>query len=226
MTEMIDGLPSGVIASFVAYKYVALVALLFLSEAALPLPFPSYVLVIYAGFLAQQGEGSIPLILLCAVAGTVAGAWLLYWAASRGAHPLLRKYGKYIGLRPDRLARAETWFDRRGSRAIIAGRLIPGIRCQTTIAAGVFHVRRGVFLTSTALAALIWTSFYLGMGFLLGSGSGWIADYLVSPYVLVALPVAILAVFVGFTVTRRKHRTAGHAAPKLDRQPIPAGVPA
>ena len=86
-------------------------------------------------------------------------------------------------------------------------------------------MRRGVFLTSTALAALVRTSFYLGMGFLLGNVSGWIADYMVSPYVLVALPVAILTVFVEFTVTRRKHRTGKGEATPSGLQPLHAGVP-
>jgi membrane protein DedA with SNARE-associated domain len=226
MTEMIDSLPSGVVASFVAYEYLALVALFFISEAAIPLPFPSYILVLYAGFLAQQGQGNIPLILLCAVAGTVLGSWLLYWAAARGGHALVRKYGRYIRLQPDRIARAETWFNQRGCTAVILGRLIPGIRCQTSIAAGLFHVRRRVFLGSTIAAALVWTSFYLGMGFLLGSGSAWIADYLGSPYLLMALPLAVAAAFVGLKVLRSRQRTGSgepaHPDPALLHAQVPA----
>jgi len=212
MADMIDSLPPSLVASFVTYEYLALVALFFVSETAIPLPFPSYVLILYAGFLAQQGQGNVPLILLCAVLGTVLGAWLLYWAASRRGHSLLRRYG--------------SWFDRRGSSAIFMGRLIPGIRCQTSIAAGVFHVRRRVFLCSTAVAALIWTSFYLGMGFLLGNGSGWIAGYLENSYILVALPLAVLAVFVGFKVMRRRHRPGKGATAQPDARLIPAGLTA
>jgi membrane protein DedA with SNARE-associated domain len=106
------------------------------------------------------------------------------------------------------------------------GRLIPGIRCQTSIAAGVFHVRRRVFLCSTAVAALIWTSFYLGMGFLLGNGSVWIAGYLGNPYILVALPLTILTVFAGFKVMRGRQRPEKGAGVQPDARLVPAGVTA
>lgn len=92
--DAIDSLPQGVVTFFVAYEYLALVALFFISEAGVPLPLPNFALILYASYLSGQGQGNLLLILLSVVVGMLAGSLVLYLAASRGGRPLLQKYGK------------------------------------------------------------------------------------------------------------------------------------
>ncbi|UCC59970.1 MAG: DedA family protein [Dehalococcoidia bacterium] len=224
--DIIDSLPPGLVSSLIAYEYLALIAILFVSEAAIPLPFPSYVLVIYAGFLAQNGQGNVFLILISSVFGAVLGSWLLYAVASRGGHRLLQKYGKYVRLHPEKLTKAETWFNSRGGIAIVLGRLIPGIRCQTTIAAGLFKVRRRVFLCATTLSTFIWISCYLCMGFLLGSGYGWVNSYLNNPYLLITVLLAVVTVPVILTVLKSRRRAVSNEPIHRGWMPVNKEIPA
>ena len=150
--DIIERLPEGIAALFTGYEYPTLLLLFLISEAGVPLPFPNYLLVIYAAHLAGQGQSNVFLILFFTVLGIVLGAWLLYWVALKGGKPLLLKIGKYVKLQPGKLSRAEEWFAKRDGLALIAGRLTPGLRIQIAIVAGIFNVRRDVFLSSTAIS--------------------------------------------------------------------------
>ncbi len=206
--DVIENLPQGVTALFAGYEYPTLLLLFFISEAGVPLPFPNYLLVIYAAYLAAEGQGNVFFVLFVIVLGIVLGAWLLYWVALKGGKPLLLKVGKYIGLRPERLAHAEEWFAKRGGLAVVVGRLTPGLRIQIAIVAGIFNVRYDVFLYSTAISAVIWTSLYLCLGFLLRTGYDAIAAYL-SPAYQLALAAIILAIGgIAFVAIRAKKRSS------------------
>ncbi|MEE8373856.1 MAG: DedA family protein [Dehalococcoidia bacterium] len=200
--DAVDSLPQGVVTFFVAYEYLALVALFFISEAGVPLPLPNFALILYASHLSGQGQGNLFLILLSVVVGMLAGSLVLYLAASRGGRPLLQKYGKYMRINPERLARAESWFHRRGRLAIVLGYLIPGIRYQTVVAAGVFQVRRRTFLSSAAISAIVWTSFYICLGLVFGNAYALVTGSLKSPYLVAAVVAVVLAVIVWIAVRR------------------------
>jgi len=206
--DVIENLPKGVAALFTGYEYPTLLLLFFISEAGVPLPFPNYLLVIYATYLAAQGQGNVFLVLFVTVLGIVLGAWLLYWVALKGGKPLLLKVGKYIDLRPEKLARAEEWFAKRGGLAVIVGRLTPGLRIQIAIVAGIFNVRHDVFLYSTAISALIWTSFYLCVGFLLKTGYTAVAAYLSPAYQLAFAAIILSIAAIGFFAFRAKKRSS------------------
>jgi membrane protein DedA with SNARE-associated domain len=202
--DIIESLPEGVAALFTGYEYPTLLVLFLISEAGVPLPFPNYLLVIYAAYLAGRGQGNIFLILLFAVLGIVLGSWLLYLISLKGGKPLLLRVGKYLKLQPEKLARAEEWFSKRGGLAIIVGRLTPGLRIQIAIVAGIFNVRHDVFLYSTAISATIWTGFYLCLGLLLKAGYETVTGYLSPGYQLAFAVIILLIVAVGFAAFRTK----------------------
>jgi len=206
--DVIERLPEGVAALFTAYEYPTLLLLFLISEAGVPLPFPNYLLIIYAAYLAAQGQGNVFLALLFTVLGIVLGAWLLFWVALKGGKPFLLRFGKYIKLQPERLARAEEWFAKRGGLAVTVGRLTPGLRIQIALVAGVFNVRHDVFLYSTAISAVIWTGFYLCVGYLLRTGYDAAAAYLSPGYQLAFATIILLIAAVGFVAFRAKKRSS------------------
>jgi membrane protein DedA with SNARE-associated domain len=201
-----ESLPQGVISFFITYEYLALILVFFISEAGIPLPLPSFALILYAAYLTGQGQGNLFLILVSVVLGMVLGSWLLYTLAARGGRPLLEKYGKYIFLKPERLNRAEAWFNKRGRIAVPLGYLMPGIRLQTVVAAGVFHVPGRTFLCSTIVSAVIWTSIYLCLGVLCGNAYSLVKDSMTNPYVIAAMVgVALAAVVTVLAIKARRH---------------------
>ncbi len=201
-------LPQTIANFFTSYECLALFLFFFATEAGIPLLVPGPVVIFYAAFLAGQGQGNVFLILLSAVTGAALGSFLLYTVAAKGGHPLLLKYGKYIRLQPENVNRVESWFKRKGGMSIFLGRMIPGIRIQTVIAAGLFRVPCSIFLSSTVLSALIWIVTCFSMGFVLRNRGEWLIDCLTNPLLVVAIVVPLLVVGITLVIIRRKTATS------------------
>lgn len=200
--SIFDSLPGGLVDFFVRYEYLALLLVFLISEAGVPLPFPNYLLILYATYLLGEGKGNVFLIFSSAALGMILGAGLLYWIALRGGHPLLQRYGRYIRLQPDRLARVEAWLKRRGGLAIFLGRLTPGIRVQTALVAGLFRVPGAVFATSVTLSAMVWIFVYVLAGILMQDQYERLYGFIKGQYIL-ALGVLALAFIVATVMLLR-----------------------
>ncbi len=65
----------------------------------------------------------------------------------------LQKY-----LKPESLAKAEGWFARHGSLALVMSRAIPGSRLPLYVAAGALRLPVGLFAKTTAICSAVWVS--------------------------------------------------------------------
>src|SRR5437879_3578335 len=65
----------------------------------------------------------------------------------------LRKY-----LRPESLVKAEGWFARHGSLALVMSRAIPGSRLPLYVAAGALRLPIRVFARITGICSAVWVS--------------------------------------------------------------------
>lgn len=145
----------------------ALVAL----ESVFP-PIPSEAVLPLAGYVAGRGGPSFLGLVLAATVGSVAGSWMLYGiAASVGhvrIHRFVIRYGKFFGVDEQELERAEAWFDRRGSVAVLVGRCVPLIRSLVSLPAGVRRMPAVRFTVLTAIGSAVWNFSLIGAGVLLG----------------------------------------------------------
>jgi membrane protein DedA with SNARE-associated domain len=78
---------------------------------------------------APAREGSIVLwqVIAAMEAGTVLGSSILYLLAPRW-RGIVERYGRFIGIDPAQLDRAERQLQRHGALAVVLGRLLPGAR--------------------------------------------------------------------------------------------------
>ncbi len=153
----------------------ALIVLFMTIESSF-IPFPSEVVMIPAGFLAARASLSlgapIPDAILAVVAGTAGsllGAYVNYVLAAWLGKPFLERYGKYVLLGPDKLARAEEVFLEYGAGATFVCRLLPAIRQLISIPAGLAKMPLGSFSLLTGLGAGIWVAVLTGIGYYLGA---------------------------------------------------------
>ncbi|MFZ9532403.1 MAG: DedA family protein, partial [Ilumatobacteraceae bacterium] len=120
------------------------VALLVILENVFP-PIPSEIVLPFAGFVAQRGDGSVVVMILAATAGAVIGALVLYAIAALIGDvrlaAFIERFGKWFGVKPSDLARAEAWFDRHSVAAVLLGRCVPLIRSVVSIPAGFRRMR-------------------------------------------------------------------------------------
>jgi membrane protein DedA with SNARE-associated domain len=150
------------------YDDQAIFLWLLIEETGFPLPLPGDMAMLLAGYRVGQGKMNLFWALFLLELATVLGASVLYWVGARGGRPLLQRYGRYVRLDRDKLDRAESWIQRRQAVAIIVGRITPGLRNVTVIAAGVFGVPYRTFLPSFALGSFIYIAFFFSLGMWVG----------------------------------------------------------
>ncbi|MCL6003654.1 MAG: DedA family protein [Thermoplasmatales archaeon] len=155
------------------------------------LPFPSEVIMVFAGFLST---GNIGLFVIYALAGSVGGFignLILYYIAVYGGRPLILFIGKYFGMKEEHLVRTEKWFDARGEWTVFFGRFVPGFRSYMSIPAGVSKMNVIKFSIFTFTGSLIWSTALEAGGYVLGKS--W--DTLVP--IIEKIGIILLAIFTG-----------------------------
>ncbi|HEV3232481.1 MAG TPA: DedA family protein [Candidatus Dormibacteraeota bacterium] len=162
----------GLIHLILAHKALSTFAVIALEEIGVPLPLPGDVVIMFAGHLVARGRLSPLTAFLAVVLGSMAGSSVLFWLSRRFGQPFVKRYGPYMHVRPDRLARAERGFKRWGVLLIVVGRHIPGMRMVISVFAGVFGVSYPVFLASVAVSAAAWAGMFLALGYALDNRIG------------------------------------------------------
>jgi len=192
------------------YGYLA-VFLLMLAESAC-IPIPSEVIMLFGGALAAGAyPGAHPTligIVVAGVLGNVAGSYIA-WAVGRYAgQPAVRRWGRRFGVSGHDIDRADAWFDRYGSAAVLFGRMVPVVRTFISLPAGFAGMPAGRFGLFTTLGCIPWTAALGIAGYALGANWQHIANdfhgltYAIAGIVVVALIVALVLHF-------RRRRRAG-----------------
>jgi membrane-associated protein len=147
-----------------SYPVVFLVSML---DAFFPFV-PSETVVITAGVLASSGDLSLPLVIVCAILGAIAGDNISYglgaWLGERRVKRL------FAG---SKSRRAFDWAERqlkvRGFYLIIVARFIPGGRTAVTFSCGYLRAmpwRR--FILADVIAATLWGTYAALLGYIGG----------------------------------------------------------
>ena len=167
---MFDWIAEWVTSVIEALGYPGLTVLVAL-ENVFP-PIPSEVILPLAGFLTGQNRFSFPLVLIATTLGSLLGALVLYGigmaVGQRRVRLLVERYGHWALLSPDDLTRAEQWFDRHGSVAVLTGRLVPVVRSLVSIPAGYRRMPLGQFLLLTGAGSALWNGALVALGWALG----------------------------------------------------------
>ncbi|MBL6078308.1 DedA family protein [Belnapia sp. T18] len=183
------------------------VFLLMVAENLFP-PIPSEVIMPLAGFAAARGQLSIEGVIAAGIAGSLAGNAFWYEAARAfGAARIRRladRFGRYVGLTPETLDRAEAALRRNGAAAVCLARMMPGLRTGISVPAGLVALPRPVFYGFSALGTSIWTGGLATAGYLLEDQFHLIEDW--AGTAGLALTALILLV-VGLRI--RRARRAG-----------------
>jgi membrane protein DedA with SNARE-associated domain len=147
------------------YTYLASYGLLYIEESGLPLPAPGDVFVMYVGAHVPRNLPSWIAAWLGLIGVVVLGATNLFFISKRVGRRLAEgRFAEVVHLSPERLLRAERWFQRYGVVAIIFGRHIPGFRIPITVAAGALKVKYRVFAASVAVSTAMWAGVVIIIG--------------------------------------------------------------
>ena len=202
------------------------VALLVIIENVFP-PIPSEIVLPFAGFVAQQGAGAanaaadaaqsdttVVGMMIAATVGSVVGALILYFVSAAIGPERLRafveRFGKWFGVKSADLVRAEAWFDRRSTAAVLVGRCVPLIRSIVSIPAGFRRMKLTSFVVLTAIGSAVWNIALIGAGAVLGDQWERVGEYVgIFQWLVIG---AILVLLVRFVVSRVKNRQRQNSA--------------
>src|SRR5699024_7188042 len=173
------------------------IALLMIIENIFP-PLPSELIMPFSGFVSSQGSLTLTGVIISGTAGSLAGTMPFYFIGRKLEEAQLKgwadKHGFWIMLSADDIHKAKRWFDRYGHTAVLAGRLVPGIRTLISIPAGINNMS---FLSFTLLSLAgtgLWTGILAYLGNTLGQHYDKVEHYL-SPVTYI-----VIGGFIGWYV--------------------------
>jgi membrane protein DedA with SNARE-associated domain len=157
------------------HGYAVLLAWVFAEQIGLPVP--SLPILLAAGALAGSGRfnfaGSIFLSVLgCLVADS---SW---YALGRVRGIKVLQLLCKISLEPDScVRRTEGLFAKQGARSLVFAKFVPGLGTVAPPLAGIFHMRPSRFLLFDTFGALLWSSLYVGLGYIFSGEIERIAEH-------------------------------------------------
>src|SRR5215216_1431685 len=175
------------------YGYLVVFFGVMLESSGVPLPGETILLA--AGFLAQRGHIDVGDTIVFGILGAVVGDQLGYWVGREGGRPFVLRWGRYARITPERLARAEAFFERHGGKAVFLARFFAGLRVFGALVAGISRMRWATFSLYNALGGAVWATAVVLLGYFLGSSLGLAERWLGRGTLVLAV---VLAVAVGF----------------------------
>jgi membrane protein DedA with SNARE-associated domain len=182
------------------------------------LPIASELIMVYAGAVSagafagqdvvlfgeriDSGLWAFVAMAMAGVVGNTVGSVIGWAIGLYGGRPLVERHGRWLHLGPEKIERAERWFDRFGDAAVFLGRVTPVVRSFVSVPAGVFRMEPVRFTVLTFLGCVPWCFALAGAGY--GFGRSYERFHDAWHYVDYAVGALIVA---GLAYLYFRHRT-------------------
>jgi membrane protein DedA with SNARE-associated domain len=168
-------------------------------------PFPSDVLVVFAGSLVGLGTIDFTLALILTSIGSTLGFVAMYKVGDWFGIKILET-GKLRFIPTDKVHKVERWFRKYGYFLIVVNRFLSGTRAIVSFFAGMSELPLMTTTILSFISALIWNFLLLYAGLKLGENWQLIGSYLAgySRVVTAIVVLIILAVLGRFFYNRSK----------------------
>jgi membrane protein DedA with SNARE-associated domain len=206
LTELLHHFSDWYLSTLSAGGYWLIAGLMALESTVVPIP--SEVIIPPAAYLAHtQGQFSLVGVVMAGTAGSWLGAAAMYWAARLLGHPVIVRFGRYVGLGPSKLDLAERWCTRHGAPGVFFSRLLPVIRHLIGIPTGVLRMDFRWYALATLLGSMLWCSVLAWLGLAVGQHPELLAGSLHRFFALVLVVAAVLAALYYVFVQRASRRS-------------------
>lgn len=147
-----------------------------------------------------------------ALAGTIGYTLgsILGWAIGRyGGRPYLEKHGRWLHVTPEKLDKADAWFERYGDATVFVSRMLPVVRSFVSIPAGIGEMPLVRYTVLTFAGTIPWCFGLAAVGLALGSQwEEFHESFRYADYAIVALVVAGIVALAYRTHRRRTRKRA------------------
>jgi membrane protein DedA with SNARE-associated domain len=152
--DLIATLTGWIVAAISAGGYGGIVILMAIESACIPLP--SEIIMPFAGYLVSTGTFNLWLVAFAGAVGCNVGSSVAYYVGIRGGRSFVERWGGYALLDLRDLERAERFFDRFGTFAVLLGRMLPVVRTFIALPAGMARMRQPPFQLYTFVGSYVW----------------------------------------------------------------------
>lgn len=193
-----------------------LIALIIFAESGMFVGFffPGDTLLISAGVFAAQGKGLdlitlLPVLSVAAILGDNIG----YIVGDRYGRQLF-KNPHSVMFNPKHLHRAEAFFDKYGTKAMLLAHFVPVVRTFAPAAAGIAEMNRKQFIIFDAIGDTAWVITMTLIGYFVGTRIPNIDHYILLAVVFVMIATLGPALY-HFAKAYREKRSAERTPPKV-----------
>lgn len=174
------------------------------------LPSSGDIVLFAGGFFANNGQASLPLVMLTGFAGALVSDNSVYWIGRIGGRRLIHRILKFRFLHflinEKSLEKVEQYFESHGGKTVFVGRFGPGLRSMTPLFAGVTQMRYYKFVPYNVAAGFVWAVVYSLIGYVFGQyWNELLAVARSFGFSVVALVVLVLLAYL----LRRRYRRRG-----------------
>jgi membrane-associated protein len=158
-----------VIASYGAYTYALLFAIVFLETGLVVTPIlPGDSLLFAAGTFAGRGDLNVALLFALLSAAAILGDTVNYAIGARFG-PKVFHYPKSRLFNPDHLRRTHEFYEKYGGKTIIIARFVPIIRTFAPFVAGIGAMSYPRFLVYNVVGGMLWVAVCVFAGYFFGA---------------------------------------------------------
>lgn len=174
-----------------AWIYLAVAGIAYI-ENIFP-PFPSDVMVVFAGSLAGLGTVDFTTALLLATAGSTLGFMTMYKIGDWFGDHILET-GKLRFIPRESVHKVEGWFRKYGYLVVIANRFLAGTRAVVSFFAGMSELSLAISAMLSFASALLWNFILLSTGRAVGENWRQIGGYLETYSAIVTSLIILTAI--------------------------------
>ena len=188
------------------------------------IPVPGETVLIAGAVFAGSGRLNIVAVGVIGFIAAVVGDNIGYAIGRFGGRVLVERWGKYVFLTPERLDKAEAFFQRHGGKIITIARFIEGLRQANGIIAGITHMHWLRFVAFNALGAALWVGTWVSVGYFAGQHITTIYNAITrySLYVAIAA-VVLIAAWIGYRLRKRYKARVARLTQGVSSEPAEAG---
>lgn len=168
--SLTGGLARIIVAILATAGYGGVFGLMALESACMPLP--SEVILPFAGFLVSQGRMNLFAVATVGALGCNLGSAAAYAVGRYGGRRAVERWGRYVLLTREDLARADWFFERFGSLAVLIARMLPVVRTFIAVPAGISAMPLVRFHIYTFVGSWPWCLLLAWVGMVLGDKWG------------------------------------------------------
>lgn len=174
------------------------------------LPIPSVLFLITAGALSAEGVMHTGMAVMVGVLACLVADELWFWFGRRWGSQVVRRLCRFTGDPRACSEKARGKFRRYGLPVLCVAKFLPGVDIVMPPLMGAEGVRFPAFLAFDAVGAILWSGFYVALGYLLSdevdAAIRWAKHLGTALGIAITVPIVLYAAWRGLRLARMIHR--------------------